>query len=241
MSVRNNDSSPSQEERSKRQERANRILDAASELIQRWGYRKTTIDDIAKQASVAKGTIYLHWKTREDLFIALFQRERIIATQDMMQRAASDPESVTLHGITKYSILAALKNPLIRALMLRDSEILGDLVHSEFGKRDFEQRLAVGKGYLEMLRNKGLIRTDLSLREEIQMLGAISTGFLLVNQFLTEEYQMSDEEIADRLAQTIKRTLEIRELTQVERQEAATIVNQAVDNITEQRQKELKL
>lgn len=50
------------EERSKRQERAHRILDAAAELVLRWGYKKTTIDDIAKQAKVAKGTIYLHWK-----------------------------------------------------------------------------------------------------------------------------------------------------------------------------------
>ena len=58
-------------ERSKREERADRILDAAANLILRWGYKKTTIDDIAKQAGVAKGTIYLHWKTREDLFVAL--------------------------------------------------------------------------------------------------------------------------------------------------------------------------
>ncbi len=62
------------EDRSRRQGRADRILDAAAELILRWGYRKTTIDDIARQAGVAKGTIYLHWKTREDLFMALLTR-----------------------------------------------------------------------------------------------------------------------------------------------------------------------
>ena len=45
------------EEKSKRQDRARRILDAAAELIQRWGYNKTTIDDIARQAGGAKGTI----------------------------------------------------------------------------------------------------------------------------------------------------------------------------------------
>ncbi len=35
-------------------ERAQRILDAVEELTLRWGYSKTTIDDIAKQAGVAK-------------------------------------------------------------------------------------------------------------------------------------------------------------------------------------------
>ena len=59
---------PSGGERTKREIRAERILDAALELLQRWGYRKTTIEDIAKQAGVAKGTVYLHWKTRDALF-----------------------------------------------------------------------------------------------------------------------------------------------------------------------------
>ncbi len=71
MASKHNGTSATPEDRSRRQERADRILDAAAELILRWGYRKTTIDDIAKQAGVAKGTIYLHWKTREDLFMAL--------------------------------------------------------------------------------------------------------------------------------------------------------------------------
>ncbi len=81
--------SVTQEDRSRRQERADRILDAAAELILRWGYKKTTIDDIAKQAGVAKGTIYLHWKTREDLFLALLTREDLKLAEDMKQRICS--------------------------------------------------------------------------------------------------------------------------------------------------------
>src|SRR5690349_23860201 len=93
------------EERSKRQERADRILDAAAELMLRWGYNKTTIDDIARYAGVAKGTIYLHWKTREDLFTALMQREYIRLAEDIKQRVVSDPEGGTLRGITKHTML----------------------------------------------------------------------------------------------------------------------------------------
>lgn len=66
---------PEQQRLSRRQERAHRILDAAAALILRWGYNKTTVDDIAREAGVAKGTIYLHWKMKEDLFGALIQRE----------------------------------------------------------------------------------------------------------------------------------------------------------------------
>src|SRR5438874_10954358 len=91
------------EDRSKREERAERILDAAAELMLRWGYNKTTIDDIARYAGVAKGTIYLHWKTREDLFTALMKREYIRLVEDVEQRSANEPEGGTLHGIKKPS------------------------------------------------------------------------------------------------------------------------------------------
>ncbi len=55
----------------KQQEREQRILDAAADLILRWGYDKTAMDDIPERSGVAKGTIYLHRKTREELFDAL--------------------------------------------------------------------------------------------------------------------------------------------------------------------------
>ena len=41
--------------------REERLLDVATTLLVRWGYRKTTIDDVAREAGVGKGTIYLHW------------------------------------------------------------------------------------------------------------------------------------------------------------------------------------
>ena len=42
-----------QREQSKQLVRAERILDAAATLVERWGYNKTTIDDIARQSGVA--------------------------------------------------------------------------------------------------------------------------------------------------------------------------------------------
>jgi len=65
------------------------MLDAAAALILRWGYNKTAIDDIARHAGVAKGTIYLHWKAREDLFAALMRRERLALSEEIRQRIAA--------------------------------------------------------------------------------------------------------------------------------------------------------
>ena len=99
----------------KRRQRAQRILDAAAALILRWGYNKTTIDDIARQSGVAKGTIYLHWKTREDLFTALMKREKAELAADVQQRIAADPAGATLRGLLKHSALALMQRPLMKA------------------------------------------------------------------------------------------------------------------------------
>ena len=52
-------------------DREQRILDAAAQLFGRRPYHEVRMDDIAAQAGVAKGTLYLRFKTKEDLYLAL--------------------------------------------------------------------------------------------------------------------------------------------------------------------------
>jgi AcrR family transcriptional regulator len=49
------------------------ILEAALQLFGRYGYRRTSIDDIARAAGVAKGTVYLYVENKEALFRSLSQ------------------------------------------------------------------------------------------------------------------------------------------------------------------------
>jgi len=165
------------EERSKREQRAERILDAAAELMLRWGYNKTTIDDIARYAGVAKGTIYLHWKTREDLFTALMKREYIRLVEDVQQRIANDPEGGTLHGITKHSMLATMKSPLMKAVLLRDTDLLGEWMRKEYASETFSQQIAQSLALFELFRSRGVVRDDIDVRKLVYMLDAITTGF----------------------------------------------------------------
>ena len=43
----------------KRNERPTRILNTAGRLMTRYGYDKTTMDEIAREAGVSKGALYL--------------------------------------------------------------------------------------------------------------------------------------------------------------------------------------
>jgi Transcriptional regulator len=52
------------------------ILDAADRLLARYGYRKMTMDDLAQEVGVGKGTIYLHFSSKEE--VALSRVDRMI-------------------------------------------------------------------------------------------------------------------------------------------------------------------
>ena len=50
------------------------ILAAAKQLFGHYGYRRTSIDNIAQEARIAKGTVYLYFKSKEEIFRALCQQ-----------------------------------------------------------------------------------------------------------------------------------------------------------------------
>ncbi|MGC8669418.1 MAG: TetR/AcrR family transcriptional regulator [Chthonomonadales bacterium] len=50
------------------------ILDAAIRLMQRYGYRKTTMEDLAREAGIGKGTIYLYFPSKEEVALACADR-----------------------------------------------------------------------------------------------------------------------------------------------------------------------
>lgn len=196
-------------ELSRREERERRILDAAAELLQKWGYRKTTLEDIAKRASVAKGTIYLSWKTREELFMALIAREQASLYAEIVRRMEEDlVVGITLPGLVKYSILVTLQNPLAKALILQDVDFLGKLIINEYRSTINQVQLQGYMGILNSLRACGVIRADMDLQEQALMVVSVSWGFLLVDPLLPNVFRCSDEQLAERVYLALKRLLE---------------------------------
>jgi AcrR family transcriptional regulator len=54
-------------------QRKEAILDAAIGLFSKKPYHMVGMDDIAKKANVAKGTLYYHFRSKEDLYVAMLQ------------------------------------------------------------------------------------------------------------------------------------------------------------------------
>ena len=86
-----------------------RILDAAETIFARHGFFAAKVSDVAKEAGVADGTIYLYFKNKDDLLISLFERR--------MQQ---------LNGGLKAAIAGKPPREALRAFIRRYMEILAD-------------------------------------------------------------------------------------------------------------------
>src|SRR3954470_9915932 len=74
------------EDRNERGDKAGRILDAAELIFARHGFFAARVSEIAKEAGVADGTIYLYFKSKDDLLISLFER-RMTQVNDALRAA----------------------------------------------------------------------------------------------------------------------------------------------------------
>ncbi len=105
-----------------------RILEAATKLFIRHGYRKTSIEDVAKNASMAKGTVYLYFKTKADLLMHAIAEEK---RRYMLQfRPFLDPGMAPgerLRRWIKTALVLGTEMPLISKLTSGDREILSAL------------------------------------------------------------------------------------------------------------------
>jgi TetR/AcrR family transcriptional regulator, fatty acid metabolism regulator protein len=71
-----------------RQEREDLILQVAREVFLEKGYHESSIDEIAARVGVAKGTIYLHFASKEALVIAIIKKRMEAFVQEVEQVAA---------------------------------------------------------------------------------------------------------------------------------------------------------
>ncbi len=67
-----------------------RLLDATDRLLARYGYRKMTIEDLAREVGIGKGSVYLHFPSKEALVLAHIDRIVARVVAELQRIAASD-------------------------------------------------------------------------------------------------------------------------------------------------------
>lgn len=83
-----------------------KILDAASRLFLSYGYKRTTVDEIASEAGIAKGSVYLHFDSKESIFGAASLRVCRRVLDAMAAEARSDaPAAERLERVMLTAVL----------------------------------------------------------------------------------------------------------------------------------------
>ncbi len=178
--------------------RAERILDAAANLIAHYGYDKTSVSDIAQAAGVAKGAIYLHWASKDKLFDTLIVREMQRLLSNLLERIEQDPQGGSLVRMYHHSLLALQANPLMRALYTQDSRVLGDYIHRQDNSRYIE-RFWFGRTFIEYLQNAGQVRRDIDAQSLAYLLSIIAYGFTKIETIIPTDQSPPLESVADAL------------------------------------------
>lgn len=121
-------------------QRRSDILDAARGLFRRYGYKKTTMDDIARAAGITKPTIYSYFKGKKDIIAGLVEWEGAkvldtgLSSQD--EKASAEEQLARMFlAVDQY----LEKDTFLQGIATRDPDIITpEVISIAF---DFERRI----------------------------------------------------------------------------------------------------
>ncbi len=94
-----------------------RILDGAKRVFMRSSFDAASMNDITREAGVSKGTLYVYFDNKEDLFTALIARERNIIVNSVKQSLnGNEPIEEALHAFGVKLVTSITSDYTIRAM-----------------------------------------------------------------------------------------------------------------------------
>jgi TetR/AcrR family fatty acid metabolism transcriptional regulator len=102
-------------------DKPHQIIDAAIRVFARHGYYNSRVSDIAREAGIASGTIYLYFKTKDAILVALFRQKMAEWVAGVRRAVAAEPDPVR-----KLRTIVAL-----HFKVLQDNPALAEVVQVE--------------------------------------------------------------------------------------------------------------
>lgn len=168
------------------EERRNEILDVAERLFCTKGFDNTSTNDILTEIGIARGTLYYHFKSKEDILDAMIER----LTNQMVEKAsviALDESTPVLERLTGTMLSLNVDNELGHMVMEQVHRPQNALMHQKL------EHMLLGRVNRLITRitedgiRQGIMHTDYPA-EAVEMLMTYSyTAFDSLNQYSEEE------------------------------------------------------
>ena len=132
------------------------ILDGVDVLLARYGYRKMTMDDLARYVGIGKGTIYLHFPSKEDLTLSHISRivDRLL---EKLRAIAAGTESFEVRLEKMMMTRVLFRFDSVQHYKESLNELLSDLRPALLARRQnyFEKEAAVFADLLRKAKKSG--------------------------------------------------------------------------------------
>jgi len=122
------------------------ILDGARSVFLRVGFDGASMNDITREAGVSKGTIYVYFENKEDLFGALIERERrtkLAMLTETLNERGTVRETLMRYGMALATLLTSKQLTRVQRMVIGITERMPEL-----GKLFFDTGPDSGKGHL---------------------------------------------------------------------------------------------
>ena len=162
--------------------KAGRILAVARELVLKRGVKGVSVAEIAEKAHVGKGTIYLYWTTKEDLYLGLCARDYLSTIDEFVTMFTEDPAVGQPRRFCPALVRGGMRHPFVHAIQSADVEVLGVLADHPKA-HELLERFGSGAmlhAVLPVWREHGMARTDWDLAAQAHALRAVIAGFISV-------------------------------------------------------------
>lgn len=157
--------------------RRERLVAAARALALDKGWAATTVADIADQAGIAKGAVYLEFPDKAAILAAVLNDSMRTMTADVHRQVLGASDVIDLPMIYRFGVEALLADPLMRALYLGDEAILGDHVRVVPDGR-YQQRFDWLVDYIVALQRIGVVDAEVAIEPLVRMLSVFTIGLL---------------------------------------------------------------
>jgi TetR/AcrR family fatty acid metabolism transcriptional regulator len=147
--------------RHKNYEKYRKIIDAATKVFAKKGFYNAKVSEIAQEAGIADGTIYIYFKHKDDILISLFE-EKMKEVLDNMKKQIS-LETDPLKKIEKFA--------LVHLKLIQDNKDIAEIIQVELRQSSkfmknyhntkfFEYLDLIGR-IIQEGQEKGLVREDI--------------------------------------------------------------------------------
>lgn len=182
----------------KAENKHSKIISAATKVFAKKGFFTARISDIAKEAKVADGTIYLYFNNKYDILLSVFEEEvgKIVEKTDKLLSNENDPKKM-LEIYTIQHLMAMKKNKNLAEVIQIELRQTNKVIR-DYRNTKFSQYIGIIANIIKKGQQAGIYKTDIKpdIAKRVYF-GALDEVSRVWNASLETHYTV--EEIADQV------------------------------------------